>query len=68
MTFTSTSSHVSSAAYNKDKKQLTVHFKNGDVYTYNNVSLEDYLAFKVAPSHGKHLVKHIKDKYTYSKS
>lgn len=67
MNFTSNSSHVSGGSFDPVKKQMIVTFKNGHVYTYHNVTLDVYNAFKNASSHGEHLAKHIKDKYQFTK-
>jgi hypothetical protein len=67
MKFESKSSHISGSSYDPDKKQLSITFKNGDVYNYHNVSLEDYNAFKHSESHGKYFHNNIKNKFEFTK-
>jgi len=61
------SSHVNQVSYDPVKKQMQVQFHNGKVYTYHDVGLEHYNAFKDAKSHGEHLSKNIRDVFRYTK-
>lgn len=48
------SSMINSFAYDSDTKELTVIFKNGREYVYEDVELDVYLAMENAPSVGKY--------------
>jgi hypothetical protein len=54
------SSNILVSEYNQKNNDLTVVFKNGGKYTYNNVKLTDYTRFELADSQGKVLNTHIK--------
>ena len=49
------------------KKVLTVEFQNGKKYEYYGVTKETFKEFKSAPSAGRYLNEHIKDKYEHTK-
>jgi hypothetical protein len=51
-------------------KTLRVTFKNGTVYEYYDVDVNDYLMFRsggLENSQGKAFIKHIRPKYEYKK-
>jgi len=60
------SSNICSSTYEKDTKNLTIIFSNGNQYCYKNVSQTDYTRFELADSQGKTFNSHIK-KYTFEK-
>lgn len=49
------SSNVDAIAYAQDFERLFVKFKNGTVYAYENVPVDIYRAFLVAPSKGQYV-------------
>ena len=61
------SSNISDLAYNPATKVLTVTFKSGGTYSYENVDPEKYQALMSAESIGKHLHQHIKPFHTTRK-
>lgn len=54
------SSNIEKAAYHFVKKDLRITFKNGNKYTYHDISLKEFKDFCLAESHGKHLNQYIK--------
>jgi len=62
MKFKSKSSNIDHVSYDKESKTMQITFKNGSEYKYKGVGLVDYVKFKIAESHGKHL-KTIAKKY-----
>lgn len=64
-----------SACYDKldDLKQLTIVFKNGQQYVYNDIEVQDYIMFRDSQSQGSALNKFItikpngKAKYSYKR-
>jgi hypothetical protein len=60
------SSTILASIYERDKKKLTVIFKNGGQYKYSDVSFTDYVRFETADSQGVVLNSHIK-KYATEK-
>lgn len=61
------SKNINTIHYEPKSKILEVSFNDGTTYHYNNVSQESYNAFENAKSHGKHFIKHIKDKHVGKK-
>ncbi len=61
------SSNLIHAEFNTDTKDLSVTFKNGSIYLYNNVPWERFIQMRQSESQGKFFVKEIKDKYPYKK-
>jgi len=62
------SSNVDSIAYQESTKKAFVLFKNGGLYEYKNVEVEDYNKLKEAESVGKHLrAIFLKNGYEYEK-
>lgn len=56
-----TSSNIEEAWYRPATEQLRIRFKGDNVYTYLEVSLQEFHDFSVAPSQGVFFSKHIKD-------
>ena len=54
------SSNLMMSEYNKTTKGLTITFKNGGAYLYEDVSIKDYYRFEIADSQGVALNKTIK--------
>ena len=57
------STKMTKASYDKDKKELQVTFATGKVYNYYNVNEEVWIGFKNAPSKGSYFSRFIKGKY-----
>jgi len=60
------SSNILGSTYNSNTGDLTLIFKAGTQYKYNNVSKSDYMRFEIAESQGVVFNTHIK-KYSYVK-
>lgn len=60
------SSNVIASIYDNTTNDLTIIFKSGSKYKYNNVSKSDYMRFEIADSQGSVFNTHIK-KYTFEK-
>lgn len=56
------SSNLAGAGYNKDKQILALQFKDGAIFHYAPVSLEQATDFYGAESKGRHYSQHIKGK------
>lgn len=61
------SSLLKSCIYNAEATELTVTFHNETMYTYQNVSAEEYDAFLKADSQGSYFAKNIKGKKEFVK-
>jgi lysyl-tRNA synthetase class 2 len=61
------SSNLKSAVYNTEDKKLTITFKNGSLYEYNEVPWDVFAALRVAKSQGSFFSKNISRKYDYKK-
>jgi KTSC domain len=61
------SSSIKSYEFDNETKTLTVEFKAGSIYTYQNISDDIARDFRVAESKGSYLAKNIKGKFDYSK-
>jgi hypothetical protein len=61
------SSMILSSNFNFDTHELRVEFKGGTIYQFENVELEDYLAFSNGESIGKSFNEYIR-KYNGTKS
>ena len=61
------SSNLESFWYDKEKKMLTVEFKNGSVYEYLEVPEKVFNEMRVAESKGKFLNKYIKNVFKFKK-
>ena len=58
------SSMIKGSNYNAATKEMTVTFRNGVAYIYEEVEMEDYMEFTRAASQGKALNELIKPNYT----
>ena len=54
------SSHIQSAAHDRETDELHVTFKTGKTYVYEDVDADEAHEFFNATSHGKHLSENIK--------
>lgn len=54
------SSNILSSKFDKKTNDLTITFKKGKQYLYENVSNTDYMRFEIAESQGKVFNSHIK--------
>lgn len=62
-----TSTNISEIGYDESKQELQVRFSNGNLYSYSDVSKEDYDKLMEAKSVGKYFHGTIKPKYKGSK-
>jgi KTSC domain len=62
-----TSSQIESIGYDQETLELEVEFKNGSVYTYENVPFDEYTSLMDADSVGKYFSANIKNKYKWTK-
>ena len=60
-----TSSDIRSIGYDADSSTLEIQFHSGGLYQYLNVPESEWRALMSAPSHGKYLHAHIKDRYRF---
>ncbi|MBL8743328.1 MAG: KTSC domain-containing protein [Myxococcales bacterium] len=61
------SSNVARIGYDADSRVLTVEFRNGSRYEYENVPATEYAGFLGAWSKGRYLHRWIKGRYDYRK-
>lgn len=61
------SSNIATVAYDPAAKELTVHFRNGQVYTYRDVDPATHRAFIDAPSPGAYLNRSIRGVFPHRK-
>jgi hypothetical protein len=61
------STNVRSIGYDVTAGTLEVEFHSGEIYQYLNVPETAYAALMRAPSKGRYLNDHIKDRYRYRK-
>jgi KTSC domain-containing protein len=61
------SSNIVSIGYDPTNKTLEVEFKGGGLYHYHDVDPSVHAGLLRAPSIGKHLNTHIKEKHRYTK-
>lgn len=61
------SSNLDAIGYDPETKTLRVAFRNGSVYTYEDVDAEKHQALMKADSVGAHLNAHIKGAHKFSK-
>jgi len=59
------SSLIASIGYDEDARILCVEFHNGSVYEYFDVPKEEYGAFMLAESKGRHFNLHVRGHYEY---
>ncbi len=60
-----TSSNIADIGYDEDSQTLEVGFKDGSVYQYTGVPLNEYEGIMNATSHGTYLNASIKGRYSY---
>ena len=53
--------------YDERSRTLFIAFQSGELYAYDGVEPETYLALKRAISRGRFFMKHIRDRYAYGK-
>ena len=61
------SSMIASTKYEPSDKKMHVTFTNGNSYTYSEIHLEEYVAFCIAESQGKHFNENFKNKKPFVK-
>ena len=59
------SSDLDDIEYNETTRILTITFKNGSIYEYENVPKQEYLGLMSAASHGRYFAQNIKFQYHY---
>ena len=59
------STNILASEYDQTTNNLTVIFKNGGKYKYNDVGIKDFTRFELADSQGKVLNTHIKNNYAF---
>ncbi len=59
------SSNIASIGYDPDNKKLTVEFRNGSMYEYENVPEDEYQELMGAGSIGSYFASNIKNSFTY---
>ena len=60
------SSNLEAVKYDPEKEQLAIRFKGGRTYLYGGVPPSVFLDLLDAPSKGKYVWKHIRDRYAYT--
>lgn len=61
------STNIKEVEYFPETSTLTVVFKNGSVYDYLDVSVQDYISLLYSSSKGKHFAEHIRTKKKFVK-
>ena len=61
------SSQIAAIGYDSASRTLGITFKQGGHYRYANVAPEDFEAFRLAPSAGRHFDKFIRGRYSYQR-
>lgn len=61
------STNIINATYHTEAKILTILFKNGVSYEYEDVSWEIFTKLRMSESQGKYFNEHISKKYVYKK-
>lgn len=61
------SSQIAAIGYDAATLTLGVTFKQGGHYRYANVGPEDFEAFRLAPSAGRHFDKFIRSRFSYQR-
>jgi hypothetical protein len=61
------SSTIQTATYWPKQKYLTVSFKSGQTYSYDDVPYNVIMAWRLAPSAGSHFYYNIRTKFNYRK-
>lgn len=57
------SSNIQSIGYDPESKLLEIEFRNGSIYQYNNVPLNEHKSLMSASSHGSYFNKNIRNYY-----
>jgi hypothetical protein len=60
-------SQIARLGYNPNTQVLHIHFVKGGIYSYENVSPEEWIQFKDSESMGSHFHSHIKGKFPSTK-
>ncbi len=61
------SSVIQSYNYDAEREVLKIHFRSGSIYSYQDVPLTEFEAFKTSFSKGQYLNNVIKAKYRFEK-
>jgi len=61
------SSNVQEFGYDEENRMLYVRFLNGSLYVYYDVAPDIYDGFFMAPSKGKYVWSHLRDRYEYAR-
>lgn len=61
------SSNISTISYNPFTRNLTILFKRGDMYKYDNVDIETALKMVLSKSIGSYFAKNIVNKYNFTR-
>ena len=61
------SSAISSIGYDAETKTMEVQFTNGGLYSYHEVSPEQFAAFRNSDSIGRHFAANISGKFPHKK-
>ncbi|MBI3006573.1 MAG: KTSC domain-containing protein [Ignavibacteriales bacterium] len=61
------SSHIISIGYDRESRLLEIEYKDGNVYQYLDVPIEENEALMQAESHGRYINNHIRNRYKYSR-
>ena len=64
-TFAPASSHIETATYDSEERDLTVTFKDGSEYVYHNVPQTVFLGMQNARSCGEYHARQIRGVYSY---
>jgi hypothetical protein len=58
---------LKSVGYDEASATLEVEFKNGGLYQYLDVPVEEYSALMIAPSKGTYFSEHVRDAYRFKR-
>lgn len=61
------SSSIESIGYFRGSETLEIEFKNGSIYQYFGVPIDEYWRLMQADSKGSYFAENIKDEYNYTK-
>lgn len=61
------SSNINGANYHTETKVLTITFKNGSIYEYEDIPWEVFTKFRMNESQGKYFNANISKKYKFKK-
>lgn len=62
-----TSSNIAEIGYDESSRTLEIMFKNGRLYQYFDVPIQEHQSLMSASSHGQYLNQHIKGTYRYAR-